>query len=120
MAVYSQRQVGVRFAAVLEDITDPDAPADYDPGDAGPAAPALFMVFRRPDGSVIERPAARSRRDADDPAGAANDDTISYTTTAADPLIAGRPGVWHRTAEARAADGTTIVASPDWLAFEVI
>ena len=120
MAVYSQRQVGIRFAAVLEDITDPAAPADYDPGDAGPNAAGIFMLFRRPDGSVVERPASRARRDAEDPDGAANDDTISYTTTAADPLIAGEPGVWHRTAEARSADGTVVVASPDWLAFEVI
>ena len=120
MAVYSQRQVGIRFSAVLEDITDPDNPDDYDPGDAGPNAPALVMVFRRPDGYITERGASRSRRDAEDPDGAANDDTITYTTTADDPLIAGYPGVWHRTARARMADGTIVVASPDWIAFEVI
>ena len=120
MPVYSQRQVGIRFTAVLEDITDPSMPSDYDPGDPGPDASRLLMVFRRPDGLAIERTAVRARRDPDDPDGADNDDTIAFTTTADDPLIAGYPGIWHRTAQARTEDGTLTLASPEWLAFTVV
>ena len=120
LPVYSQRQVGIRFTAVLEDITDPDNPVDYDPGDAGPAAAELLMIFRRPDGLQVERTAVRARRDNLDPDGTANDDTIAFTTTAADPLIAGYPGVWHRTAQARSNDGSTVLASPDWYPFTVV
>ena len=121
MAVYSQRQVGITFHAVLEDITDPSAPAPYDPLNADdPAAPRLVMLFRRPDGLVLERPATRADRTGADPKGAANDDNISWTSTPDDPLIAGLPGVWHRTARAVSPDGQTVVESPDWLRFEVV
>ena len=121
MPVYSQRQVGITFACVLEDITDPAAPADYDPkAPADPDAPRLVLLFRRPDGLVVEKPATRARRDPQDPGGAENDNNIHWTSTPDDPLIAGYPGRWSRSAKAVSADGTVVVASPDWLPFTVV
>ena len=121
MAVYSQRQVGVTFTCVLQDITNPDAPADYDPGNANaPDAPALYMVFRRPDGSITTRRAHRASRAVDDPGGDANDDDIVWTTTEDDPLLDGWPGVWHRSARAVSADGLVVIESPDWIKFVVM
>lgn len=121
MPVYSQRQVGITFACVLEDITDPDAPADYDPKTAAdPDAPRLSLLFRRPDGLVIAKPGTRASRANDDPGGDENDNNIHWTSTPDDPLIAGYPGRWARSAQAVAADGSVVVASPEWIPFTVV
>lgn len=117
--VYSQSQAGIRFPAVLENIDLPASPSEFDPQDASsPHAAVLYVDFRRPNGSVVTRHGVRSDRSPSDPDGSDNDNEISWTSSTADPLIAGIPGIWHY--RARAVSGTAQVTSPDWIRFEVL